>query len=74
MSYFGTVTSYFCIKITINPLKFKIMYIPNLETLKRVIKSIAHGPIDPDVLRNVPIAPEIQRHKPKFPKGTKVFY
>lgn len=46
------------------------MYIPNLETLKRVIKSVAHGPIDPDV----PIAPEIQCGKPKFPKGTKVFY
>ena len=50
------------------------MYIPNLETLKRVIKSISRRPIDPDVLSNVPIAPEIQRSKPKFPKGTKVYY
>lgn len=50
------------------------MYIPNLETLKRVIKSISRRPINRDVLRNVPIAPEIQRSKPKFPKGSKVFY
>lgn len=50
------------------------MYIPNLETLKRVLKSIAHRSINPDVLSNVPVAPDIQRSKPKFPKGSKVFY
>ena len=50
------------------------MYIPNLETLKRVIKSVSRRPINPDVLRNVPVAPDIQRSKPKFPKGSKVFY
>ena len=50
------------------------MYIPNLETLKRVIENISRRPDVPDVHPNLPEVEVIKSRQPKFPKDIKVFY
>ena len=50
------------------------MYIPNLETLKMVVKILSRRPDVPNVHPNLPEVEIIKGRQPKFPKGSKVFY
>lgn len=50
------------------------MYIPNLETLKRVIKGLRRYPSSPNMPSCEPVVEPIKRNEQKTLKGLQVFY
>ena len=50
------------------------MYIPNLETLKRVIKGLRRYPSPPNMPSCGPVVESIKRNEQKPLKGSQVFY
>jgi hypothetical protein len=50
------------------------MYIPNLETLKRVIKGLRRYPSPPNMPFCEPVVEPIKRNEQKSLKGLQVFH